>query len=106
MPEKGSQRSDVLPIDIRKYVKRLNKEGEPCGACMCPPTYSAGECERHLECVGNGGIDDAPGRCMVPGQYNTIEIISSKNFRGKFSYLNPTKSKKELFFLKDVSVMS
>ena len=80
MPEKGSQRSDVLPIDIRKYVKRLNKEGEPCGACMCPPTYTAGECKRHLECVHDPIIPDAPGRCMIPGQYNNIETISSEIF--------------------------
>ena len=68
IPEIVSQGSDVLPIDNVNDIERLNKEGEPCGACMCPPTYTVGECEQHLECVHNPIIADAPGRCMVPGQ--------------------------------------
>ena len=45
----------------------LQQLGQPCGPCMCPPTYTMGECERHLECVHNPFIADAPGKCMERG---------------------------------------
>ena len=45
----------------------LKKLGEPCGSCMCPPTFTAGECEKGLECVHNPMIADAPGKCIRPG---------------------------------------
>ena len=72
IPELVSQGSDALPKEDIKVVERFNKEGEPCGSCMCPPTYTAGQCERHLECVRDPTLADAPGKCMVPGQFNII----------------------------------
>jgi secreted trypsin-like serine protease len=41
----------------------LKQEGESCGSCMCPPTYTAGTCEPGLECIKNPLIADAPGVC-------------------------------------------
>eukprot|EP00092_Neocalanus_flemingeri_P011792 GFUD01012715.1.p1 GENE.GFUD01012715.1~~GFUD01012715.1.p1 ORF type:complete len:422 (+),score=81.87 GFUD01012715.1:188-1453(+) len=42
-------------------------EGESCGYCLCPPTYSAGECEEGLTCVHDPNIADAPGICEKKG---------------------------------------
>ena len=44
------------------------KEGESCGSCMCPPTFSAGECEEGLTCVHDELIADAPGVCTRKGR--------------------------------------
>merc|ERR1719309_703512 len=44
----------------------LKKEGENCGPCYCPPTYTAGECEPGLECVSDPTLADAPGICQLP----------------------------------------
>ena len=77
IPEVVIPGSDVLPPGIGNDVMVLKKEGESCGSCMCPPTYTAGECERHLECFHNPMIADAPGICMVPGWY--FNIPNTKN---------------------------
>jgi len=45
----------TIPSDIQ--------EGESCGACFCPPAYTAGECALGLTCVHHPAIADAPGRC-------------------------------------------
>ena len=59
----------------------LQQLGQPCGHCMCPPTYTAGQCERHLVCVHHPYIADAPGTCMEQGKtnYTIIIIISEKS---------------------------
>jgi len=54
--------TDENGCDICK-CKELREEGETCGSCFCPPTYTAGDCEDGLTCVHNPMIPDAPGRC-------------------------------------------
>merc|ERR1712226_1452489 len=46
-------------------AENLKGEGEDCGACFCPPTFSAGECEPDLFCDTSiqDQIPDAPGTC-------------------------------------------
>ena len=56
-------------------IIRLKREGEPCGSCNCPPTFTAGKCLPGLECVHDKWIADAPGKCMKPGKYNNSELI-------------------------------
>jgi len=46
----------------------LKGEGERCGSCYCPPTYTAGECAPGLECKHDPMIPDAAGECVRPGQ--------------------------------------
>merc|ERR1719309_956507 len=58
----------------------LKKEGEDCGSCYCPPTYTAGECEPGLECVSDPLIPDAPGICQLP------DLESSDEGSCKFSH--------------------
>eukprot|EP00091_Calanus_sinicus_P010466 TRINITY_DN2430_c0_g1_i2.p1 TRINITY_DN2430_c0_g1~~TRINITY_DN2430_c0_g1_i2.p1 ORF type:complete len:149 (-),score=38.80 TRINITY_DN2430_c0_g1_i2:226-672(-) len=45
------------------------KEGESCGSCFCPPTYSAGKCGRGLTCDLSiqDNIPDLPGTCRKIG---------------------------------------
>ena len=45
----------------------LKQEGESCGDCMCPPTFTAGDCAPGLECKHDPMIADAAGRCIRPG---------------------------------------
>ena len=45
----------------------LKKEGESCGSCYCPPTWTAGDCAPGLECKYNRMNLDAPGKCILPG---------------------------------------
>merc|ERR1712038_996795 len=44
-------------------------EGEDCGSCYCPPTFSAGECAPGLYCDTSiqSQIPDAPGTCRSTG---------------------------------------
>jgi len=41
----------------------LKQQGESCGDCMCPPSFTAGTCAAGLTCVHNPMIEDAPGIC-------------------------------------------
>merc|ERR1711990_398450 len=47
----------------------LKREGEECGSCYCPPTFSAGECAPGLYCDTSiqSQIPDAPGTCRSTG---------------------------------------
>merc|ERR1711974_124487 len=47
----------------------LKKEGEDCGSCFCPPTFSAGECVKGLYCdmSRQNRIPDLPGICRPTG---------------------------------------
>eukprot|EP00091_Calanus_sinicus_P011012 TRINITY_DN2512_c0_g1_i2.p1 TRINITY_DN2512_c0_g1~~TRINITY_DN2512_c0_g1_i2.p1 ORF type:complete len:234 (-),score=53.52 TRINITY_DN2512_c0_g1_i2:61-705(-) len=40
------------------------KEGESCGSCFCPPSFTAGECEAGLTCIKDAMIPDLPGTCQ------------------------------------------
>ena len=48
-------------------IGTLKKEGESCGSCFCPPTFTAGECEHGLKCDLSiqEQIPDAPGICRA-----------------------------------------
>ena len=46
----------------------LKKEGENCGHCYCPPTYTAGNCAPGLVCKHNSKIPDAAGVCIRQGK--------------------------------------
>ena len=46
----------------------LKKEGENCGHCYCPPTYTAGNCAPGLICEHNSKIPDAAGVCIRQGK--------------------------------------
>ena len=50
-------------------VRPLKREGEECGSCYCPPTFSAGECAPGLYCDTSiqSQIPDAPGTCRSTG---------------------------------------
>ena len=45
----------------------LKSEGEDCGSCFCPPTYTAGKCGPGLECIHNERIPDLAGKCVSIG---------------------------------------
>ena len=47
----------------------LKQEGESCGSCFCPPTYTAGSCAPGLECKRDPRIPDSPGKCARPGMW-------------------------------------
>ena len=49
------------------FIGPLKKEGENCGSCFCPPTFTAGECEPGLKCDLSiqEAIPDAPGVCRA-----------------------------------------
>merc|ERR1711884_826023 len=50
-------------------LRPLKREGEECGSCYCPPTFSAGECAPGLYCDTSiqSQIPDAPGTCRSTG---------------------------------------
>lgn len=41
--------------------------GESCGSCMCPPTFTMGDCAPGLECQHNPMLQDAAGKCVRQG---------------------------------------
>ena len=43
------------------------QEGEDCGSCFCPPTFTAGKCAPGLDCLGFEFIADIPGKCIQEG---------------------------------------
>ena len=49
-------------VDIIKPPER--QLGEDCGFCLCPPTYTMGECGPGLECEHDSLDQDAPGKCV------------------------------------------
>jgi len=53
------------PVPIRKGA--LKKEGEDCGPCNCPPTFTAGECDKGLKCDFSAQkiLPDTPGICKA-----------------------------------------
>ena len=53
------------------------REGESCGSCFCPPTFTAGECEEGLTCVRDPMIPDLPGKCTKTGNINISKTIGS-----------------------------
>merc|ERR1711915_246425 len=55
-----SKRDIIFP----QTADKLKKEGEDCGSCYCPPTFSAGKCGPGLSCVRNENIPDLPGTCQ------------------------------------------
>ena len=65
----------------------LKQEGESCGSCFCPPTYTAGNCAPGLQCQKDPRISDAAGKCVRAGQI-AIQAISkykvSNNFKHGF----------------------
>ena len=46
----------------------LKQEGESCGSCFCPPTYTAGNCAPGLQCQKDPRISDAAGKCVRSGE--------------------------------------
>ena len=42
--------SQPILYSIYIFIGPLKKEGENCGYCFCPPTFTAGECEPGLKC--------------------------------------------------------
>ena len=83
-PEVQLPGGDVLPPGIGGDVVTLRKLGESCGSCLCPPTYTMGECDQFGECVHNPMIADAPGICMEPGRENNVNLVSSQLFQANF----------------------
>merc|ERR1712157_96979 len=50
-------------------LRPLKREGEECGSCYCPPSFSAGDCAPGLYCDTSiqSQIPDAPGTCRSTG---------------------------------------
>lgn len=46
-----------------RTLKQIKQEGDACGPCFCPPSFTMGECDEGLSCVKDEMIPDAPGRC-------------------------------------------
>ena len=55
------------------------QEGEDCGSCFCPPTFTAGKCAPGLDCLGFEFIADIPGKCIQEGHisYHWFHIHKS-----------------------------
>ena len=57
-----------LILTFARYVlERLKQEGEDCGDCYCPPTYTAGTCAPGLKCKYDDTIPDLAGTCVRSG---------------------------------------
>ena len=63
-------------------AENLKGEGESCGPCLCPPTFSAGECKPGLVCDTSiqDEIPDAPGTCrfIMPGDPGSCNFEAFK----------------------------
>ena len=63
----------------------LKQEGESCGSCFCPPTYTAGNCAPGLQCQKDPRISDASGKCVQAGK---IANQGFQNTRFQITYNN------------------
>jgi len=70
----------------------LKQEGESCGSCFCPPTYTAGSCAPGLECKRDPRIPDSPGKCARPGflvnqaeTFDTAEELEIQRQQSEYS---------------------
>ena len=55
-------------------------DGESCGSCFCPPTYTFGVCGPGLKCVKNPLLPDAAGKCRPIGDSDYDQYDRFNNF--------------------------
>ena len=63
----------------------LKQEGESCGSCFCPPTYTAGNCAPGLQCQKDPRISDAAGKCVRAGKIANQGYLNTRFYNNQYT---------------------